>query len=82
MLEGSEASPVPAWSAQPDRPSLVYDLERDEDARLDEWQGVMVRTRRLPVVLRATILAEAWSEIDVLQQAALLGQLLIATLLR
>ena len=69
-------------SAQPDRPSLVYDLEWDEDARLAEWQDVIAQTRSLPVVLRAAILIEAWSEIDVLQRAAWLGPLLVAALLR
>ncbi|MER8479724.1 DUF1612 domain-containing protein [Mesorhizobium sp. M0340] len=36
----------------------------------------------MPVVLRAAILLEAWSDIEVLQHAAWLGPLLIAALLR
>ncbi|WP_352620125.1 DUF1612 domain-containing protein [Mesorhizobium sp. M0312] len=42
----------------------------------------MAGTRDLPVVLRAAILLEAWSDIEVLQHAAWLGPLLIAALLR
>jgi Protein of unknown function (DUF1612)/HTH DNA binding domain len=82
VLEGDEALPVAAQPAQPSRPSLVYDLEWDEDARLAQWQDVIAKTRSLPVVLRAAILLEAWSEIDVLQRAAWLGPLLVAALLR
>ncbi len=66
----------------PERPSLVYDLDWDEDARLAQWQEVVSATRTLPTVLRAAILIEAWSEIDVLQHASWLGPLLTAALLR
>jgi Protein of unknown function (DUF1612)/HTH DNA binding domain len=82
MLEGGDAFPGPERSARPERLSLVYDLEWNEDARLAEWQDVIVQTRLLPVVLRAAILTEAWTEIDVLQRAAWLGPLLVAALLR
>jgi Protein of unknown function (DUF1612)/HTH DNA binding domain len=82
VLEGSEAFSKAAPPARKERPSLVYDLDWDEDARLAEWQDVIVQTRTLPVVLRAAILTEAWSQIDVLQRAAWLGPLLVAALLR
>ncbi len=82
VLEGSEALPERETAVRPDRPSLVYDSEWDEDARLAEWLDVVVQTRSLPVVLRAAILIEAWSEIDVLQRAGWLGPLLVAALLR
>jgi hypothetical protein len=82
VLEGSDVLPVAARHARPNRPSLVYDLEWDEEARLAEWQGVIIQTRSLPAVLRAAILLEAWSDIDVLQRAAWLGPLLVAALLR
>jgi Protein of unknown function (DUF1612)/HTH DNA binding domain len=65
-----------------ERPVLVYDLDWDEDARLSAWQEVVSTTRALPVVLRAAVLIEAWSEIDVLQHAGWLGTLLTAALLR
>jgi Protein of unknown function (DUF1612)/HTH DNA binding domain len=82
VLEDSKTLPGPETSVPADRPSLVYDSEWDEAARLAEWQGVIVQTRSLPVVLRAAILLEAWSEIDVLQRASWLGPLLVAALLR
>jgi Protein of unknown function (DUF1612)/HTH DNA binding domain len=82
VLDGSDALPGPEEPAPPARPSLVYDLEWDEDARFAEWQDVIAKTRSLPVLLRAAILLEAWSEIDVLQHAAWRGPLLVAALLR
>ncbi|RCS21394.1 DUF1612 domain-containing protein [Phyllobacterium salinisoli] len=65
-----------------ERLDLVYDIDWDEDARLVEWQDVIAETRDLPVVLRAAILLEAWSEIEVFQRGAWLGPLLVAALLR
>ena len=82
VLEGGKALPRAEMPAPQDRPSLVYDLDWDEDARLNEWQGVMAKTRPLPVALRAAILIEAWSQIGVLQHGAFLGPLLVAALLR
>ncbi|RUW31872.1 DUF1612 domain-containing protein [Mesorhizobium sp. M1A.F.Ca.IN.020.06.1.1] len=82
VLEGGTAPVRKERPEQSDRPSLVYDLDWDEDARLAEWQGVLADTRALPPVLRAAILLEAWSRIEVLQHAAWLGPLLVAALLR
>ncbi|MCO5066772.1 MAG: RHE_PE00001 family protein [Rhizobiaceae bacterium] len=85
VLEGGAkpavAKPASATGRQPQN-GLVYDLDWDEDARLAEWQEVFADTRELPTVLRAAILLEAWSEIEVLQRAAWLGPLLVAALLR
>ncbi|WP_315927386.1 RHE_PE00001 family protein [Mesorhizobium sp. SP-1A] len=82
VLEGGAVQVRPARASQPDRPALVYDLDWDEDARLGEWQEVVTSTRDLPSVLRAAILLEAWSTIEVLQHGAWLGPLLVASLLR
>jgi hypothetical protein len=55
---------------------------RATDHRDAEWQAVLAETRTLPAVLRAAILLDAWSDIEVLQHAAWLGPQLVAALLR
>jgi hypothetical protein len=74
---------VPAKTPRSDeRPDLVYDLDWNEEERLAEWQSVLAETRALPTALRAAMLLDAWSDIEVLQHAAWLGPLLVAALLR
>lgn len=65
-----------------ERPDLIYDLDWNEEERLAEWQAVLAETRELPAVLRAAILLEAWSDIEVLQHGIWLGPLLVTALLR
>ena len=64
------------------RDPLVYDLDRDEDARLTDWRAVVDRTRSLPPTLAAAIASEAWTSIEPLQHTPWLGRLLAAALLR
>ncbi|RWI18668.1 MAG: DUF1612 domain-containing protein [Mesorhizobium sp.] len=82
ILSGAEAPARKEETSLRDRPDLVYDFYWNEEERLAEWQAVLAETRELPVVLRAAILLEAWTEIEVLQHAAWLGPLFCAALLR
>ncbi|MGO7361612.1 RHE_PE00001 family protein [Rhizobium leguminosarum] len=61
---------------------LVYDLDWDEDARLEEWRGVLRQAENLPAALQAIVVLDAWNELSVLQHAPWLGRLFCASILR
>ncbi|MCZ7859194.1 RHE_PE00001 family protein [Agrobacterium salinitolerans] len=69
-------------SSAAEKDPLVYDLDWDEDARLDEWRGVLRQAENLPAVLQAIVALDAWNDLSVLQHAPWLGRLLAASMLR
>lgn len=71
-----------ATSRSSERDPLVYDLDWDEDERIDAWRAVVDQTHTLPPALAAAIAADAWSALEPLQHRRWLGRLLAAALLR
>jgi hypothetical protein len=72
----------PGRAGAAEKDPIVYDLDWDEDARLDEWRGVLRQAENLPAVLQAIVALDAWNELSVLQHAPWLGRLFCAAILR
>jgi hypothetical protein len=65
-----------------ERDPLVYDLDWDEDGRIEDWRRVVDQTRSWPPAVAAAIATDAWDRIEPLQHASWLGRLLAASVLR
>lgn len=72
----------PGRGAGKEKDPMIYDLDWDEDARLDEWRGVLRQAQELPAVLQAIVALDAWNELSVLQHAPWLGRLFCSAILR
>ncbi|PYE30154.1 DNA binding protein with HTH domain [Rhizobium sp. PP-WC-1G-195] len=77
-----EQAKMPGRAGSSEKDPLVYDLDWDEDERLEEWRSVLRQTQDLPAVLQAVVALNAWNELSVLQHSPWLGRLLTASLLR
>ncbi|CAH0343570.1 hypothetical protein RHI9324_05307 [Rhizobium sp. CECT 9324] len=77
-----EQAKLPGRAGASEKDPLVYDLDWDEDARLEEWRGVLRQAENLPAMLQAIVALDAWNELSVLQHAPWLGRLFAASILR
>ncbi|MDX1041033.1 DUF1612 domain-containing protein [Sinorhizobium medicae] len=72
----------PGRGGAAEKDPLVYDLDWDEDSRLEEWRGVLRQVQDQPAVLKTIVALDAWNELAVLQHAPWLGRLFAASILR
>ncbi|TCU08675.1 RHE_PE00001 family protein [Rhizobium sullae] len=77
-----EEAKRPSLADAREKNPLVYDLDWDEDERLEEWRSVLRQAQELPPVLQAIVALDAWNELSVLQHAPWLGRLFCASILR
>ncbi|NKM97987.1 RHE_PE00001 family protein [Rhizobium leguminosarum] len=81
-IEQARSPGAPKSARTREKDPLLYDLDWDEDERLEEWRGVLRQAEHLPSVLRAIVALDTWNELSVLQHAPWLGRLFCASILR
>ncbi|PZM12901.1 RHE_PE00001 family protein [Rhizobium tubonense] len=77
-----EEAKKPGRASCRDKDPLLYDLDWDEDERMEEWHAVVRQAENLPPVLQVVVALDAWNELSVLQHAPWLGRLLTVSILR
>lgn len=73
--------PAPTELAR-ERPELVYEIDWDEDERLDAWRAVVKQTEGMPALVAAALAYDAWCRIAPFQRAGWLGSVLVSALLK
>lgn len=61
------------------RAEIVYNPDWNEQDRMDAWRDVLRQTQKMPPVLRAVLLLDAWMSLEVLERTPWLGRLLAAS---
>jgi hypothetical protein len=78
-LRGGRSAP-----AEPgrERPELVYEIDWDEEERLDEWRELVTQTEGMPAPVSAAVAFDAWCRIAPFQRAGWLGAVLVSGLVK
>ncbi|MGA1804073.1 RHE_PE00001 family protein [Rhizobium sp. HT1-10] len=82
LEETTSRAPETKVAADHDPLGLIHDDEWDETERLREWRAVIQDADRMPPVLGAAALYDAWERLEPLRRQHWLGGLLTASYLR